>query len=84
MANHKSAEKAIRSSEAKRLRNKYQLKTTRTYIKKLKTTTNKTDAQDLLKTVVGMIDKLVKNNIIKKNNASHKKSQLAIYVNSLN
>jgi small subunit ribosomal protein S20 len=84
MANHKSAEKAIRSSEAKRLRNKYQLKTTRTFIKKLKTTTSKAEAQELLKKVTGMIDKLVKKNIIKKNNASHKKSQLSLYVNALN
>lgn len=84
MANHKSAEKAIRSSEAKRLRNKYQLKTTRTFIKKLKTTTSKAEAQELLKKVTGMIDKLVKKNIIKKNNASHKKSQLSLYVNTLN
>ena len=36
MANHKSALKRIRSNEAKRLRNKYQHKTTRNVIKKLR------------------------------------------------
>ena len=36
MANHKSALKRIRSNEAKRLRNKYQHKTTRNAIKKLR------------------------------------------------
>ena len=36
MANHKSALKRIRSNDAKRLRNRYQAKTTRTFIKRLK------------------------------------------------
>ena len=36
MANHKSALKRIRSNEAKHLRTKYQHKTTRNAIKKLK------------------------------------------------
>ena len=35
MANHKSAEKRIRANETKRVRNRYQAKTTRTQIKKL-------------------------------------------------
>ena len=67
MANHKSALKRIRSNEAKRLRNRYQHKTTRTFIKRLKATTDKAEAEELLKKVVGMIDKLAKNNIIHKN-----------------
>lgn len=83
MANHKSALKRIRSNEAKRLRNRYQHKTTRTYIKKLQNTTNKEEAQELLKEVVSMIDKLAKKNIIHKNKASHKKSQLMRHVSSL-
>ena len=83
MANHKSALKRIRSSEAKRLRNRYQSKTTRTFIKRLKGATDKTEAQELFKTVSSMIDKLAKKNIIHKNNAAHKKSKLAKFVNSL-
>ena len=83
MANHKSALKRIRSNEAKRLRNRYQLKTTRTFIKRLKGTTDKGEAAELLKTVTGMIDKLAKNNIIHKNNASNKKSKLTKMVNAL-
>ena len=35
MANHKSALKRIRSNDAKRLRNKYQHKTTRNAVKRL-------------------------------------------------
>ena len=84
MANHKSALKRVRSSEAKRLRNRYQAKTTRTFIKKLREAKNKKEAVDLYKKVSGMIDKLAKKNIIHKNTAANKKSKLAKFVNSLN
>ena len=83
MANHKSALKRIRSNEAKRLRNRYQHKTTRTFIKRLRNTSDKTEAQDLLKQVVSMLDKLTKRNIIHKNKAANNKSKLTRYVNSL-
>ncbi|WP_143961968.1 30S ribosomal protein S20 [Litoribacter populi] len=83
MANHKSALKRIRANEAKRLRNRYQAKTTRTFIKRLKSTTDKAEAQELFKKVSGMIDKLAKKNIIHSNNASNKKSKLAKFVNSI-
>ncbi|MCO6359912.1 SSU ribosomal protein S20P [Roseivirga pacifica] len=83
MANHKSALKRIRSNEAKRLRNRYQHKTTRTFIKRLRNTSDKTEAQELLKKVTSMIDKLAKKNIIHKNKASNNKSKLTKLVNSL-
>jgi len=83
MANHKSAIKRIRSNEAKAERNSYQLKTTRTFIKKLKTATKKKEAEELFKKVTGMIDKLAKKNIIHKNNAANKKSSLAKHVATL-
>ncbi|GHB41385.1 30S ribosomal protein S20 [Mongoliitalea lutea] len=83
MANHKSALKRIRANEAKRLRNRYQHKTTRTFIKRLKNVTDKAEAQELLKTVTSMIDKLAKKNIIHRNNASNKKSKLTKMVNAL-
>lgn len=83
MANHKSAEKRIRANEAKRQRNRYQHKTTRTFIKKLKTTTSKDEAQNLLKEVVSMIDKLAKKNIIHWKKAANQKSALSKMVNKL-
>lgn len=83
MANHKSALKRIRSNEAKRLRNRYQHKTTRTFVKRLKETTDKAEAEKLLKEVISMIDKLAKKNIIHKNKASNNKSKLTKLVNSL-
>ena len=83
MANHKSALKRVRSDETKRLRNRYQLKSTRTAIKKLKGMDKKKEAQDLLKSVFSMIDKLSKRNIIHKNKAANNKSSLAAAVNAL-
>lgn len=83
MANHKSALKRIRSNEAKRLRNKYQHKTTRTFIKRLTTATDKSQAEELLKQVIGMVDKLAKKNIIHKNKAGNIKSNLTKHVAAL-
>ena len=83
MANHKSALKRIRSNEAKRLRNRYQHKTTRTFIKRLRNTSDKAEAQELLKKVTSMIDKLAKKNIIHKNKAANNKSKLTRLVNGL-
>lgn len=83
MANHKSALKRIRNSETKRLRNRYQHKTTRNAMKKLKETTNKKEAQKMFPTVVSMLDKLAKRNIIHANKAANLKSQLAKHVASL-
>ena len=83
MANHKSAEKRIRANETKRLRNKYQHKTTRTVVKRLKATSVKTEAEPLLKEVASMIDKLAKKNIIHWKKAANQKSKLAKFVAKL-
>ena len=83
MANHKSSLKRIRSNAAKRLRNRYQAKTTRNAIKKLRGTTTKADASVLLAKVVSMLDRLAKKNVIHKNKASNNKSKLAKFVNGL-
>ena len=83
MANHKSAIKRIRSSEIKKVRNKYQHKTTKSFIKKLQQETKKTTAKKTLPKAVSMIDKLVKNNIIHKKKGANIKSKLVKKVNSL-
>jgi len=83
MANHKSALKRIRSDNTKRLRNRFQAKTTRTHIRKLKATTKKTEAEELLKKVSSMLDKLAKRNIIHKNKAGNQKAKLTKMVKSL-
>ena len=83
MANHKSALKRIRSNEAKRLRNKYQHKTARNAVRDLRTSEDKKEAEDKLNTVISMLDKLAKNNIIHKNKAANLKSQLAKHVSAM-
>ena len=80
MANHKSALKRIRSNEAKRLRNKYQHKTTRNAVRTLRATEDKTAAEALLPKVIAMLDKLAKNNIIHQNKAGNLKSKLTKHV----
>ena len=83
MANHKSALKRIRSNEAKRLRNKYQHKTTRNAVRDLRTSEDKKEAEGKLNTVISMLDKLAKNNIIHKNKAANLKSQLTKQVSAM-
>lgn len=83
MANHKSALKRIRRNEAVRLRNRYQHKTVRNAIKKLRGEENKKEAQKQLPVVVGMIDKLAKRNIIHANKAANLKSKLMSKVAAL-
>ncbi|MBA6153796.1 30S ribosomal protein S20 [Gelidibacter maritimus] len=83
MANHKSALKRIRSSESKRLTNRYKHRTTRSAIKKLREMENAEEAQAMLPSVSAMIDKLAKKNIIHNNKAANLKSGLAKHVASL-
>ena len=83
MANHKSALKRIRSNEAKRLRNKYQHKTARNAVRDLRTSEDKKEAEGKLNTVISMLDKLAKNNIIHKNKAANLKSKLTKQVAAL-
>ena len=83
MANHKSALKRIRNSETKRLRNRFQHKTTRNAMKKLMETSKKKDAEKMFSEVVSMIDKLAKNNIIHDNKAANLKSNVAKHIASL-
>jgi len=83
MANHKSALKRIRSNEAKRLRNKYQHKTTRNAVRDLRLLEDKEEAGAKLGKVISMLDKLAKNKIIHKNKAANLKSKLTKQVASL-
>ena len=83
MANHKSALKRIRSNEAKKLRNKYQHKTTRNAVRDLRTVEDKKEAEGKLNAVISMLDKLAKNNIIHQNKAANIKSKLTKHVSAL-
>jgi small subunit ribosomal protein S20 len=83
MANHKSSLKRIRTNATKRLRNRYQAKTTRTFIKRLRAAEDKKTGLELLPKVVSMLDRLAKKSIIHKNKAANNKSKLTKFVNNL-
>jgi small subunit ribosomal protein S20 len=83
MANHKSAIKRIRANRAKMLRNRFQLRSTRSAIKRLRGIEDKTEAQTFFRQVTSMIDKLAKRNIIHKNQAANRKGKLARAVSAM-
>ena len=83
MANHKSSIKRIRSNDTKRVLNKYQHKTTRNATRKLRELTDRKEAEILFPTVVVMLDKLAKKNVIHKNKAANLKSGLQVFINKM-
>lgn len=83
MANHKSAQKRIRSNESKKIRNKYQHKTTRNAVRALRSITDKSEANAAFVGVSSMLDKLAKKNIIHVNKAANLKSGLQLMINKL-
>ena len=83
MANHKSALKRIRSNDKKRLRNRFQHKTARNAIRKLRSLNTKKEANKQFPEVVSLVDKLAKKNIIHANKAANLKSKLSKFVASL-
>ena len=82
MANHKSSEKRIRQTVAKRAHNRLFHKTARNAVKALRNTTDKSAAEALLPKVTSMLDKLAKHNIVHKNKAGNLKSSLQMHVNA--
>ena len=83
MANHKSSLKRIRQDKVKTLHNRYYAKTMRNAVRKLRATTDKAAATELLPKVQKMLDKLAKRNIIHKKKAANLKSGIAKHVNAL-
>lgn len=83
MPRHKSAEKRMRQNEKRRKRNKSQKSRVRTKIKKLRSLEDKEEARELLNDVKGELDRLAAKDVIHKNRAANKKSNLEKYVNSL-
>lgn len=76
MANHKSASKRVRADQKKRLHNRYQHKTAKTFIKGLSKRSGEGIAEALSQ-AASMLDKLAKRRIIHPNKSARKKSQLA-------
>ncbi|HOY38351.1 MAG: 30S ribosomal protein S20 [Bacteroidales bacterium] len=83
MAHHQSAKKRIRQTEARRVQNKYAAKTTRNAVRKLRSVTDKKEAEKLFPEVASMLDKLAKNNVIHHKKAANLKSSLAVQLNKM-
>ena len=80
MPHHKAFKKTLITDKKKNLRNKDAESRLRTMIKKVRTATNKEEAEAALKTAFSVIDSTARKNILKKNTASRKKSRLAKFV----
>ncbi len=75
MANHKSAQKRIRSSERKRIANRYYAKTMRNALRDFRALEDKATAEEKLPKLLSSIDKLAKRSVIHKKKASNLKSK---------
>lgn len=76
MANTKNAQKAARKAAKRRLHNRYYAKTTRNAVKSLLNIEENGEQKEKIGSVISLIDKLAKRNIIHKNKASNMKSKL--------
>ena len=82
MANIKSAQKRIRTTAKKQIRNKHVKSTTKTAVKKLTSAVGKGgDANALLVQAISAIDKAASKGVYHKNTAARKKSRLTKMVN---
>ena len=83
MAHHKSAKKRIRSTEKKRIENRYYAKYMRTALRDFRALEDKAVATEKLPQMASIIDKLAKRSVIHKNKAANLKSKLARKVNAM-
>lgn len=81
MAHHISAKKRIRSSEAKRVENRYYAKTMRNALRDFRALEEKSVAVERMPKMISIIDKLAKRNVIHKNKAANLKSKIMRQVN---
>lgn len=83
MAHHKSAQKRIRSSEKRRLRNKSVESKIKTLYKKALNITEKEELEKVYKEAVAFIDQSADKGYLHKNNAARKKSKLTLHLNKV-
>ena len=84
MANHKSAMKRLRSSEKRRQRNRIVRGSTRTSVKKARTSITGKDmavAEAAVHDAVSALDRAAAKGVIHKNNAARRKSRLMRQLN---
>ncbi|MDP2360386.1 MAG: 30S ribosomal protein S20 [bacterium] len=83
MAHHKSCIKRIRTSGEANERNRQYRSRMRTEIKKLRGIAQREEAEQHLRQVTSLLDRLVTKGVIKANAASNRKSALTRFVNTL-
>jgi small subunit ribosomal protein S20 len=83
MAQHKSAEKRIRSSATRRSRNRQYRKKLTTLVKSIREAKTKPEGEKLLNQAIPYIDQVASKKIIHRNKADREKSRLTKFVNKL-
>ena len=83
MPQHKSAEKRVRQSARREVRNKVNISKMRTFIKKVRSSKAKDQASTALKNAIKLLDQLAAKGVIHSNKASNQKSKLTKLVNAL-
>lgn len=83
MPQHKSAEKRVRQSEKRRVRNVQKRSKLKTAIKKVKTAENKETASTELTKTISILDRMAVKGIIHKNKAANLKSKLTRQINAM-
>ena len=83
MANCASALKRLRSNKKKRDRNRYQMKSMRTAIKKIMRSQDKQEISESINKTISMLAKGAKKNLISLNRASRQTSRLMQHLNQL-
>lgn len=80
MPHHKQFQKALKQSDAARLRNRTVKSRVATFVKKVKNAQSREEAEKLLRTAFSVIDTTARKGIIKKQTAARKKSRLTKFV----
>lgn len=83
MPHHKSCAKRVITSQKQNVKNRANRSRLKTTIKKLLSTTTKSEGQSQLVGVYSVIDKSAKSGLIHRNNAANQKSRLARFVSKL-
>ncbi len=86
MANIKSSAKRVLVSRVQAARNKAERSALKTSLKKFETAAaegNKESAETAYKAAVKSVDRAVSKGLLHKNNAAHKKSSMALLMNTL-
>ena len=83
MANHKSSIKRNRQTVARRLHNRYYVKSARTAVRRFRALTDKAEATEKFPKVVSLLDKIAGKGLISKNKAANLKSKLAHHMSKL-